>query len=85
WHINADEPTVLDYNTEFKSAAQITSLYNADAFRSSDHDAVIVGLNLLTPCTPTVSIAITTGSNPTCSGSSITFTATPTNGGASPS
>jgi hypothetical protein len=31
-----------------------------------------------------VSIAITSGANPTCSGSSVTFTATPTNGGAAP-
>jgi predicted extracellular nuclease len=46
WHINADEPNVLDYNTEFKSAGQQDSLYNADAFRSSDHDPVLVGLNL---------------------------------------
>jgi hypothetical protein len=34
---------------------------------------------------PAVSIAITAGSNPTTSGSSVTFTATPTNGGGSPS
>lgn len=34
--------------------------------------------------TPTVSIAITTGSNPDCSGSSLTFTATPTDGGSNP-
>jgi hypothetical protein len=46
WHINADEPTVLDYNTNFKSANQINSLYAPDSFRSSDHDPVIVGLNL---------------------------------------
>lgn len=38
WHINSDEPTVLDYNTEFKSAAQLTGFYAPDAFRSSDHD-----------------------------------------------
>lgn len=31
--------------------------------------------------TPAVTIALTTGSNPTCAGSSVTFTATPTNGG----
>lgn len=34
--------------------------------------------------TPTVSIAITDGSNPTCSGNNVTFTATPTDGGSSP-
>jgi predicted extracellular nuclease len=47
WHINADEPNVLDYNTNFKSPSQIDSLYAADPFRSSDHDPVIVGLDLL--------------------------------------
>ena len=47
WHINADEPIALDYNVEFKSAGQVTSFYNADAFRSSDHDPVIVGLDLI--------------------------------------
>ncbi|WP_051350376.1 ExeM/NucH family extracellular endonuclease [Dyadobacter alkalitolerans] len=46
WHINADEPNVLDYNTEFKSAAQVSSLYGADQFRSADHDPVLIGLSL---------------------------------------
>jgi hypothetical protein len=49
WHINADEPIFLDYNTEFKNPAQITSLYAPDPFRSSDHDPVLVGLRLFTP------------------------------------
>lgn len=47
WHINADEPVSLDYNTEFKSAAQITSFYNTDAYRSSDHDPLVVSLKLI--------------------------------------
>ena len=42
WHINADEPVVLDYNTEFKTQ----DLYAATAYRSSDHDPVLVGLTL---------------------------------------
>jgi uncharacterized protein len=46
WHINSDEPSVLDYNTDFKSAGQILSLYAPDQFRDSDHDPVIVGLYL---------------------------------------
>lgn len=46
FHNNADEPTILDYNTEFKSAGQLTSLYAPDEYRASDHDPVLVGLNL---------------------------------------
>jgi uncharacterized protein len=47
WHINADEPNVLDYNTNFKSPGQQSSLYAADQFRVSDHDPILVGMNLL--------------------------------------
>ena len=49
WHINADEPIVLDYNTEFKNAGQIASFYDDDPFRVSDHDPILVGLNLTPP------------------------------------
>lgn len=45
-HINADEPSVLDYNTNFKSASQQTRLYAPDEFRTSDHDPVLVGISL---------------------------------------
>ncbi|MBA2315661.1 MAG: ExeM/NucH family extracellular endonuclease [Chloroflexi bacterium] len=47
WHINADEPAVLDYNLEFKSDRQDVVLYAPDQYRSSDHDPLIVGLDLL--------------------------------------
>jgi hypothetical protein len=46
WHVNADEPTVLDYNTNFKNAGQQASLYAPDAYRASDHDPVVVSVNL---------------------------------------
>jgi predicted extracellular nuclease len=46
WHINADEPNVLDYNTNFKSPGQVASLFAPDKFRSSDHDPVLVDTTL---------------------------------------
>ena len=49
YHINADEPSVLDYNTNFKTIQQQTQLYASDPYRASDHDPVVVGLNLVAP------------------------------------
>ena len=56
WHINADEPAVADYNTEFKapelrcgaggSSACPADPYAPNPYRASDHDPVVVGLNL---------------------------------------
>jgi len=47
YHINSDEPSVLDYNDDFKTANLIDTLYAPDQFRVSDHDPVVVGLNPL--------------------------------------
>jgi len=44
WHINADEPDLIDYDTSFKLPAQ-DALYAPDAYRSSDHDPVIITLS----------------------------------------
>lgn len=44
WHINADEPDLIDYDMSFKQPAQ-DALYNDDPYRSSDHDPVIVTLS----------------------------------------
>ncbi len=46
WHINADEPVALDYNVEFKSPGQVSSFYAPGPYRSSDHDPVLLGLDL---------------------------------------
>jgi uncharacterized protein len=51
WHINADEPDLIDYDMTFKKPAQ-QAIYAPDAYRSSDHDPVIVTL------TPYVNILI---------------------------
>ena len=47
WHINADEPDVVDYDTSFKGPGQ-EALYEQNPYRASDHDPVLVGLNLRT-------------------------------------
>jgi predicted extracellular nuclease len=50
WHINADESVAQDYNLEFKQPACATCApdpYNgAEPYRASDHDPVLVGVNL---------------------------------------
>jgi len=50
-HHNADEPSVLDYLTDFKSPGQIVSLYAPDRFRTSDHDPVLAAFDLGLPAT----------------------------------
>jgi uncharacterized protein len=65
WYINADEPRALDYNTEFKTAAQINSLYAPDQYRSADHDPLVVGLNLGAACTTMQSVKTGPWNDPT--------------------
>jgi hypothetical protein len=48
WHINADEPDLIDYDMSFKGPNQ-DAIYAPDAYRSSDHDPVIIGLDLAEP------------------------------------
>jgi len=58
WHNNADEPEVIDYNMESKPDDE----YVNNAFRASDHDPVVVSLNLapaFTEVTASVKIAAT--------------------------
>lgn len=54
WHINADEIPLFDYNDDarttgeaaFEEESDSLPLYEPNQFRTSDHDPVIVGLNL---------------------------------------
>ncbi|GAB6139717.1 ExeM/NucH family extracellular endonuclease [Methylosoma difficile] len=54
WHINADEPPAFDYNdavattgeASFEAKPSATPLYAANAYRTSDHDPVMIGLQL---------------------------------------
>lgn len=57
WHINADEVNVLDYNdavqdgneAPFERESTNGDLYAPDPFRSSDHDPILIGLELAPP------------------------------------
>lgn len=57
WHINADETSLADYNLEFKAPASTcggpcpADPYQPHAYRSSDHDPVVVGLKLFAVAT----------------------------------
>lgn len=42
WHINTDEPAVIDYDQNFNP----DGYWSPDAYRASDHDPVVIGLNL---------------------------------------
>ncbi|NNF10268.1 MAG: ExeM/NucH family extracellular endonuclease, partial [Acidimicrobiia bacterium] len=55
WHINADEVNVFDYNDDmrdipgeasFERETTVGPLYAPDALRSSDHDPLLVGLDM---------------------------------------
>ncbi len=73
WGINAEEPTVLDYNVEFKNPTQQSSYYATDAYRSSDHNPVLIGLNL---GAPTVNLSLSSNAGTEAGTSVITITAT---------
>ena len=54
WHINSDEVNLLDYNdiiqdpseASFNTKPPTNELFAPDAYRSSDHDPLLLGLNL---------------------------------------
>jgi len=58
WHINADEPDILDYDMTFKQPAQ-DALYEPNAYRSSDHDPVIIGLDVCDEIAPEIAVSVT--------------------------
>jgi len=53
WNINSSEPVYLDYNDDVRDASESNgdvnpwaAFYTVSPYRSSDHDPVLVGLNL---------------------------------------
>ena len=68
WPINADEASLRDYNQEFKAPRTNCGglcppdPYQANAYRSSDHDPVVVGLSVYKRVTGTADRDALTGS-----------------------
>ncbi|MFZ2988376.1 ExeM/NucH family extracellular endonuclease [Ideonella sp.] len=71
WHINADEPSIIDYLQDFKVGDPVAShctvscspdYYSATAYRSSDHDPVVLGLDLSKLIAGTTGRDVLTGS-----------------------
>lgn len=45
WHINAAESNLLDYTIKYKPEDKLQSLYVDNAFRSSDHDPLVIDIS----------------------------------------
>jgi hypothetical protein len=67
WHINADEIPVFDYNDDiddgsaeasFERESAALPIYEANAYRASDHDPVIIGLDVCDEIAPTLSVSL---------------------------
>ncbi|MDZ7703906.1 MAG: ExeM/NucH family extracellular endonuclease [Trueperaceae bacterium] len=83
WNINADEADAIDYNLNFGRNAAIFD--GTVPYRASDHDPVLIGLNLTggTPPTPDYTLSLSSdvlGLEPSSSDSSIGATVTPSGG-----
>jgi len=84
WHINADEVPLFDYNNtiddgageaSFEAKPSGNTLYEVNAFRTSDHDPVLVGLDLI-PDLPVVNLSVSPNSGSEVAGTTITVAVT---------
>jgi hypothetical protein len=84
--VNYTEISNSDNDTLLNQSISVTRYFKCTVYCGTN-DSLVLGplmFSVITPVTPSVSIALTAGTNPTCSGVSLTFTATPTNGGTTP-
>jgi len=84
-NVGTNSPTYV--NASLTNGSVITCVMTSNNSCASPLTATSNAITMTTSSSvvPSVTVAITTGSNPTCSGQSITFTASPTNGGTTPS
>ncbi len=82
WYLNGapvNLETGVTYTSTTLTNETVTCIMTSGSVTSN---AIVISLT--TGIVPAVSTAVTSGSNPTCAGASITFTATPTSGGTAP-
>ncbi|MES2138142.1 MAG: M43 family zinc metalloprotease [Bacteroidota bacterium] len=83
WYLNGTAvnlETGVTYTTTTLTNQSVTCIMTSGGAFTSN--AIVMSLS--TGIVPAVATAVTSGSNPTCSGAAITFTATPTSGGTTP-
>ena len=72
WHINADEVNVLDYNDTVRDPGEASfepkpaslPLYEPTAYRSSDHDPVLIGIQMFKKPEPKVQAPTSSAKTP---------------------
>ena len=83
WSFNWTAPIAGTGSVTFYGSFLFCNNMNNSSGDVTRTSTLVISEAVVTPA-PNVSIAITGGTNPSCAGSSVTFTATPTNGGATP-
>ncbi len=81
-NVGSNSPT---YTTNTLTSGQVVSCVMTSNLANADPStATSNSITVNTPVTPVASIAVTSGANPSCAGQAVTFTASLTNGGTSP-
>src|SRR5436853_4348642 len=85
--VNAGTNSATFTTTTLTNGQVVTCVLTSNASCANPLTATSNGItmNVNPTVTPSVSIALTSGTNPECAGASATFTATPVNGGITPS
>lgn len=83
-NVGTNSPTFSSTTIANGNVVSCEMISNAPGVTNNPAISNSITMVVSSPVTPSVSIAITAGTNPSASGASVTFTATPTNGGASP-